>query len=196
VVSFGSQRCSRLRVPTLTLPAAAGRWLLLEALLVQGLHEVEHVVQVVQRSVLDIKLGAGLFGSVFDLEPVHLLYNLTFLSLLALAFAACRQRGAIPRNARMVLTLLGLALAAQSYHSVEHLVKIDQFLETGRNGTPGILGQWLPVVWVHFWFNTLIYLPLVAAFLISGFPGALANEAKRLLPWRRRSRFQAEGWPV
>jgi hypothetical protein len=164
------------------LTAQAARLLLLEAVVLQGFHEIEHIVQVVQRYWLGIKDGAGVLGSVFDLEPVHLAYNLTFLGLLALAYAGGRRDGAIPRRRGLVLALLGLALVGQAYHSLEHVVKIVQFLETGRNGTPGILGQWVPVVWLHFAFNTVIYAPVLAAFLLGGFPRAIGRDLAGLLP--------------
>jgi hypothetical protein len=169
------------------ISAQAGRLLLLEALIIQGLHEVEHIVQVVQRTWLGIHNGAGVFGSVFDQEPVHLVYNLAFLALLGLAYLGCRRAGAIPRRSSLVIGLLTLALLAQSYHFVEHTVKMAQFLESGRNGTPGILGNWLPIVWLHFGFNTLIYLPVVAAFLLGGFPGRLGRDLGPLL---RKSRLR------
>jgi hypothetical protein len=152
--------------------------------LIQGFHEVEHVVQVVQRSVLNIKLGSGVLGSVFDVEPVHLVYNLTFLGLLSLAFVGLRQAGAIPRNAGLVVALLGVAVAGQAYHGVEHVAKMVQFFESGRNGTPGILGHWIPVVWLHFWFNTLLYAPVVAAFFVGGFHRSLAHDLAGLRPRR------------
>ena len=164
----------------------AARLLLLEALVVQGVHEVEHVVQVIQRSWLDIKNGSGVFGSLFDLEPVHLVYNAAFLGLLTLAYVGCRQAGAVPRRRDLVLGLLGLAVLAQSYHLVEHVVKMAQFLESGRNGTPGLLGHWLPVVWLHFGINSLIYLPVAATVFLGGFHRALGRDLAPLLGRRRR----------
>jgi hypothetical protein len=169
--------------------AQAGRLLLLEALLFQGLHELEHIVQVIQRNVLGIKNGAGLFGSVFDLEPVHFAYNLTFLILLGLAAVGLRQRGAVPRRQALVLALLSLTLVGQSYHTVEHVVKMAQFLETGRNGTPGILGEWIPVVWLHFWINTALLVPVVAVFFAGGFGAALRRDLARWLARRRPGRL-------
>jgi hypothetical protein len=94
-------------------------------------------------------------------------------------------------RAWLVLGLLGLALAGQAYHSLEHVVKIVQFLETGRNGTPGVLGQWIPVVWLHFAFNTLIYAPLLAAFFLGGFPRAIGRDLAGLLP-----KSTARRWPA
>src|SRR5437867_11612761 len=55
-------------------------------LALQGAHEVEHVVQVVQRYVLRIPDGNGVLGHVFDIEPVHLAYNLAFLWILVLLY--------------------------------------------------------------------------------------------------------------
>lgn len=177
----------------LRLTAEAARLILFEAVLLQGFHEMEHIVQVVQREGLGIKNGAGIFGSVFDLEPVHLLYNVTFLALLAVAYVGSRRADCIPANRGLVLGLLGLALFAQSYHALEHVVKIAQFLETGRNGTPGILGNWLPVVWLHFAFNTLIYAPVVAAFFLGGFHRLLGRDMADVLRVGRQSRLARAG---
>jgi len=160
--------------------------LFLEAVLLQGFHQVEHVVQVVQRSVLGVANGAGVLGSVFDIEPVHMVYNAAFLGLLAAVYLGARgNRVAIPRRASLVLGLLGLSLVLQSYHTVEHVVKMWQFSQSGLNGTPGILGHWVPVVYLHFWYNTLIYAPALAAFLVGGYVGAsrraLAGLSRRRL---------------
>ena len=43
--------------------------------LLQGFHQVEHVVQVVQRFALGVPDGNGLIGSLADIEPVHFIYN-------------------------------------------------------------------------------------------------------------------------
>ena len=162
--------------------------LFLEAVLLQGFHQIEHVVQVVQRSVLGVAGGAGILGSVFDIEPVHMAYNAAFQLLLATVYVGVRgNRAAIPRRASLVLGLLGLSLALQSYHTLEHLVKMWQYLETGLNGTPGILGRWLPVVYLHFWYNTVVYAPALVAFLVGGYVGASGRALAGLLPRGRRA---------
>jgi hypothetical protein len=172
-----------------SLTAGATRLILFEAVALQGFHEIEHIVQVVQREWLGIKNGSGIFGSVFDVEPVHLLYNVTFLALLAVAYVGCRQAGSVPANRLLVIWLLGLALGAQSYHAVEHTVKIAQFLETGRNGTPGLLGAWFPVVWLHFAFNTVIYATVLAAFIAGRFHSLLVRDLAAVLRVSRRPRL-------
>ena len=103
--------------------------------------------------------------------------------MLGLAVVGLRQPGAVPRHRVLVLGLLTLTWVGQSYHSVEHVVKIAQFLEAGRNGTPGILGEWFPVVWLHFWINTVLLVPVVAAFFRGGFATALRRD---LIGWQAR----------
>lgn len=144
--------------------------LFVEMLLLQGFHEMEHIVQVFQRTVLGIGSGAGMLGSVFDVEPVHMVYNLGFLVLIAAVYQGCRQtRGAIPRNASAVMKLLTVSYIFQGFHTVEHTVKMVQFFQTGMNGTPGIFGYWIPVVFLHLGYNTALYVPVVMAFFVGGF---------------------------
>jgi hypothetical protein len=168
----------------LDLTMAGARLLFLEALVLQGVHEAEHVVQVVQRFGLGIRNGSGLLGSIFDVEPVHLLYNLAYLALLIAVWRALRRHRAwIPCRPDLVIGLLGLTVGLESYHTIEHVVKMAQYLQTGLNGTPGILGAWFNVVWLHFYFNTIVYVPTVAAFFLGGFHRAVGRDMRRL--WRR-----------
>jgi hypothetical protein len=145
---------------------------MLGIVLVQGFHEIEHIVQVIQRFVLDNPKGAGVLGTWLDVEPVHIGYNAAFLALIGLVYwqgQFWRQRGSRP----VAFYLMTFALLFQSYHFVEHLFKIVQFIDTGKNGTPGILGHVFNLVWLHFWFNTIVYSVMFAAFLAGGFPKAI-----------------------
>jgi hypothetical protein len=158
-----------------------------ETMVLQGVHEMEHIVQVVQRTALGISKGAGMLGSVFDIEPVHMIYNGAFLLLLGLVYVGCRRDvGAIPRNAPLVMRLLVVSFVFQIWHSVEHVVKMWQFFQTGLNGTPGILGYWIPVVYLHLGYNTLLYAPIVLAFFVGGFHIATANVLKEMVRGRPR----------
>jgi hypothetical protein len=144
--------------------------LFLEMMVLQGFHEIEHIVQVVQRTMLGIGNGAGILGSAFDIEPVHMVYNLLFLVLISAVYAGCvRDRSVIPANPQAVMRLLQLSFVFQIWHTVEHVVKMYQYFETGLNGTPGILGYWFSVVFLHFWYNTLLYAPIVLAFFVGDF---------------------------
>lgn len=53
----------------------------LALVLVQGFHEIEHLVQVAQRMALGIPDGNGVLGSVIDIEPLHFGYNTIYLTL-------------------------------------------------------------------------------------------------------------------
>lgn len=144
--------------------------LFLGTVLLQSVHFVEHVIQVLQHFALGDPTGAGLAGSRFDIEPVHLGYNGAFLILLVLTcWALGLHRGAARARLPVVAALLAFTLFAQSYHFFEHSVKIGQFIATGTNGTPGVLGGTFNLVWLHFWLNTVVTIPLVLAFFVGRF---------------------------
>jgi hypothetical protein len=162
--------------------------LFLEMVLLQGFHEIEHIVQVFQRTVLGIGQGAGVLGSTFDIEPVHMVYNLMFLVLLGGVYAGCRRdRSIIPQNASAVIKLLTVSFVFQGFHTLEHVVKMWQYFETGVNGTPGIVGYWVPVVYLHLGYNTALYVPVVIAFFLGGFHVAAARILVSELNGQRRA---------
>jgi len=132
--------------------------------LLQGVHEIEHITQVFQRFVFDNPKGAGILGTWLDIEPVHLAYNSAFLLLIALSFWLGHFR-----TRSLPFWLMSFALLFQGYHATEHVFKILQFLETAMNGTPGILGHFFNLVWLHFTYNTIVYIPILLAFFLGGF---------------------------
>jgi hypothetical protein len=173
-------------LPTLRLTRDAVALLFLEMMVLQGVHEMEHIVQVFQRTALGIGNGAGMLGSVFDIEPVHMVYNVAFLALLGGVWFGCRRDvGAIPMNASRVMTLLKVSFVFQMWHTVEHVVKMWQYFELGVNGTPGILGYWVPVVYLHLGYNTLLYAPIVIAFFVGGFHTASGRLLREMVFGRR-----------
>lgn len=141
----------------------------LALILVQGFHETEHIVQIVQRFVLHNPTGAGILGSWLDIEPVHLAYNAAFLGLIALCFWVGGYGRDLAQHRPAVLGLMLFALFFEAYHFVEHIIKMAQFIETGKNGTPGILGHFVNLVWLHFTYNTIAYIPLMIVFVIDGY---------------------------
>lgn len=141
----------------------------LGVVLLQGLHELEHITQALQRFVLDDPNGAGLLGSWIDIEPVHLVYNGSFLLLLALTYRLGWGHIHNSPTRPVVFWLMTFALLFQSYHFIEHLFKIVQFIGSGTNGTPGILGQFFNLVWLHLVYNTIVYVPVLLAFFLGGF---------------------------
>ncbi len=135
--------------------------------LIQALHMVEHVAQVIQKFVLGIAPAHGLIGAL-DLEQIHFAFNVFYLATLAVVMVGwfyhdsqiCKQK---PRAGIMVGTV-----ALQSYHMVEHSVKLAQFIATGMQGTPGIAGMHLDGVIFHALMNTAVFVPVVVVFFCAG----------------------------
>lgn len=122
-------------------------------------HEAEHVGQLLQKKGLENSCPTdcrGALGFIFDLEWVHFAYNTSILLALGVVWWLVRPP---------VLSFLTAAVAVQAYHAVEHVAKIDQWLENGhRSPTPGILGKHLQLVELHFALNTVVFMLAVAAF--------------------------------
>ncbi len=143
-------------------------------------HMLEHVVQVIQKFVLGSSRAHGLIGRL-DIEWVHFGFNTAyFVLLLPLVWgwlAYRREIGLLGRRwTGLTVVCLG-TLLIQSYHQVEHSVKLAQFLHTNMQGTLGILGSHFDLILLHFTINALVYLPLVILFFGAGFH-------QRLLPGR------------
>ena len=182
-------RSATTKAASPTLPFAPVALVFVGTVLLQGFHELEHVVQVFQRFVFDNPKGAGILGTWLDIEPVHVGYNAGFLLLLGLCYwlGGFLSREARPSPAGF--WLMTFALLFQSYHLGEQLFKITQFVMSGMNGTPGILGHNFNLVWLHFTYNTLVYVPFLLAFYLGGFyRGGIAPLS---LVWRSKAR-QAE----
>jgi Right handed beta helix region len=131
----------------------------LALILVMAAHEAEHVGQLLQKKGLENSCPQdcrGALGFVFDVEWVHFAYNSSILIALGVFWWLIRPG---------VFSFLSAAVAVQAYHAVEHVAKIDQWLENGhRSPTPGILGKHLQLVELHFTFNTVVFMLALAAF--------------------------------
>jgi len=133
------------------------------ALVLQLFHLLEHVVQVAQGKFLGIKPAHGILGSFFDLEWVHFIYNWGLYALLIVAtVAVLRERRVRPPVGWL---FLGAALAVQSYHVLEHTVKIIQHVSSGIDPAPGILGQIYDLIWLHFDINVVVTVLMIGSFL-------------------------------
>lgn len=156
--------------------ATRARGLLLGLLGMQGFHELEHVVQVVQRYVLGVPNGNGIAGSVADLEPVHFAYNTIYFALLVYAVIVFLPL----RYTRQVIAwrLLVLALSLQTWHEFDHILKMIQYLQLHVNGTGGVFGlgpgalvPLFSLPWLHLAYNTASFLPaLIAGILLRRSP--------------------------
>jgi len=147
----------------------------LALLAIQGFHLVEHVTQVVQRYFLAIPNGSGILGSVADIEPVHFIYNAGYLALLVAVYVLLGLPGdGVRRIGRPTFALLTFTLAFQSFHLLEHVVKMIQYVQLGlQKGTGGIFGAapgglvpLAPIPLLHLGYNAVGYLPAVVAFVL------------------------------
>jgi hypothetical protein len=167
--------------------------------LIQSAHFAEHVAQLIQIYGQGIKPpeAHGLLGSVFDFEWVHFVYNISLeVTLIWLWFEYRRARQTqLFAVSRRDLTWLSALVLFQGYHSVEHFVKLYQYLfipkyQSGVVPTPGILPEatgW-PIFLVHFGFNLIVWATMAAALWRLYPPGLMATmraalrSRRRLLP--------------
>lgn len=150
---------------------AAFRPLFIGVVAVQGLHVVEHVIQLVQVYVLGVPddLAFGLLGYVFQVqgteEWLHLVFNVTYLTALLLLVAPLRKvvPDAVPRWA-FAAFLFGVGL--ESWHNVEHAVIISNVIRNAGCPCPGIGDAALGITdtVLHFFYNLVAYLATVPAF--------------------------------
>jgi hypothetical protein len=142
---------------------------------VMAFHEAEHVLQVAQKDVAGASCPndcRGLLGFAFDVEWVHVAYNHSLLLALALFYVGFGLWRAAWRRANPAAwwSLTAGIFVVQGYHVVEHSVKLDQwFANGGHSPTPGILGQHLSLVELHFAFNTAVFLLVLAGYIGFGF---------------------------
>jgi hypothetical protein len=169
----------------------------------QGFHELEHLVQLIQVFALSIANGKGIVGSFVDVEPVHFAYNSIFLALLIATYVLLGLHREGPRRVGAApFALLTFALVAQSWHELEHVAKIVEYIQLGhRNGTGGILGigpgalrPTFNLVLLHFSYNTLAYTPALLAFLRLGFHHPILDGlAARRMAWSQARESRASG---
>ena len=136
--------------------------------LIQALHMVEHVAQVIQKFVLQIAPAHGLIGAL-DLEQVHFAFNVFYLATLAVVMVGWFYYGSqlCSKHKSLAAILIG-TVALQSYHMLEHSVKLAQFIATGMQGTPGIAGMHVDGVIFHALMNTAVFVPVVVVFFGAG----------------------------
>ncbi len=135
-------------------------------LLIQSFHMLEHYAQVFQKFTIGQKPAHGLIGQL-DLEWVHFIYNIAVFAAMVTIFyiAEFQRRDGWPwkLNSSLALIFTG-GLILQGYHVLEHIVRIQQHIETGIQGTPGILGKFLELTLLHYYLNVLVYIPILFFF--------------------------------
>lgn len=143
----------RTRWPPLNLRSVA-----LALVLIQGFHLAEHVAQAVQEFVLGQEKAHGLLGAASDFEGVHFAYNTALAAgLFGLLVLYARRAGLWAATPSWMRSSFAAATALQSYHVVEHAVRLQEFLATGLADPRGILGHSVDVVLLHLALNSLVY---------------------------------------
>lgn len=143
------------------------------ALVIQGFHWIEHLAQVYQHGWLSlpIKESRGILFFL-DLEWNHFVFNSAYLVLLVAAWFLLRRI-----SSRVATRFLVVGVFIQSYHLIEHIVRVQQHIQTACEPCKGILGWYVDGVYLHFTFNTLVLaLPLVAFILFTRKNGNHKNE--------------------
>jgi len=152
--SMGRRRGNGVARRVVFDPLVAGA--VLGGFAVQSFHMAEHVVQAWQVFAAEGEHRSGLVGATFDVEWVHLVFNVAVLAFLVSVWRIGRTQGWLAGpggGAPWVLAGLGL----QGYHLVEHLVRMGQHLVGGVSRPPGLLGQVLDLTWLHFAVNTAVW---------------------------------------
>lgn len=138
-----------------------GAGVLAVTLLVQSFHMVEHFLQLFRVFVDGVPSRGGLVGPRVEPEWVHLLYNSIFLFGIG-AVILSRAAGWGPRTSGAD-SALGGVFFLQSYHTMEHVVKVVQHFTTGAKVNPGLAGEFTNLVLLHFALNAAVYAGLLYA---------------------------------
>lgn len=133
-------------------------------------HLMEHVLQMLQFYVWHVKPW-GLVGQIADREWLHVWYNLpSYLIVLGIYLAIRKHIPDFYQTDKSVKALT-IFLWVQGYHLLEHIVKIYQYFTTGIEPAPGILGNIMALVPLHFTLVIVTYILTLIVLLRSSLIG-------------------------
>jgi hypothetical protein len=160
------------RLPLANLAPPWAVYLFTFALILQFSHFLEHLIQVYQRAVLNIDTlhshGVLFF---FDTELVHAAFNTGYGIALIVVFLAI----GLHRRASRILVGTGIwalfvaLIALESWHVVEHIVRVSQHLVSGCQPCRGIFGQVTDVVYLHTFYNASVTIGSFVLYFAGGF---------------------------
>jgi hypothetical protein len=141
-------------------------------MLVQGVHVIEHIIQLIQVFILDVPEddALGLLGYVYQFkgteEFLHLGFNATYLLALFLLVVPLKRRSPYPVPIWAFTTFAIGAVVVESWHMVEHVVIISHALQNNGCPCPGILdaATGIPDTVLHFFYNAITYGAVVVPF--------------------------------
>ncbi|MGB0653774.1 MAG: hypothetical protein ACPGQL_11310 [Thermoplasmatota archaeon] len=130
-------------------------------ILLQGFHVFEHNLQTVQKFAWNDPTPKGLLGDFVDFEWLHFGANAGLWFLLIVPMVAYAM---LPQFWDRRVTpgwMSGLFISAtmiQTYHFLEHVIRMQVWMSTGSIDPRGILGNRTDIVILHETLNTVVYL--------------------------------------
>jgi plastocyanin len=144
------------------------------AAVVQCLHSMEHVAQLLQAYLLHEPRPEGLLGQWLDFEWMHFGFNLTLSVVLLIVWFGARMHRGDWRASSPVgwWTLLAATAVEVGLHLPEHFVRVYQYIRYGWSPAPGILGHTalhgsgpVDLLILHTAYNLTVGVLLVVSFL-------------------------------
>ena len=133
---------------------------------VQAIHVIEHILQLVQVYVLGIPddEAFGVLGYIFAIqgteEWLHLVFNTWYLASLYIVFIALWRAGVLLLlPSWVVATYVVLGLGLETWHVIEHAVIITNVVKNGGCPCPGIGDRVLGITdtVLHFGYNAVAF---------------------------------------
>jgi hypothetical protein len=146
-------------------------------LIIQGLHTMEHIVQVVQIMVFGVPgaVAGGLLGSALDFPLVHFFYNFVLFLALIWAVAWAYGLGGFQKLDRIGMWMLLIAAGIQTYHTGEHVLQLAQEAAFATQRPNGFIGFFVPNFLAHLVLNILEWVFPFLAFWRFGGLGVMKN---------------------
>lgn len=155
-----------LRAPAPATVRPMTAWFFLFLVCYQGFHHIEHTIETVQLQILHRQHAHTLLNGI-DFEWLHfganalLLYGLVAVVIGAGPAARARWRS----ERRWGWAAMVGAVVVQSYHVVDHAVRLVEYVAAGGDTDPqGTLTRVVDPVWFHFAMNLIVLMGMVAAF--------------------------------
>ena len=153
--------------------------------LVQGVHVVEHIIQLIQVYLLGVADddALGLLGYVFQFqgteEWLHLVFNLSYLAALYLLLLPLWRLVPARLPAWAFWTFVVWSVGLESWHVIEHLVIIANVIDNHGCPCPGIGDRALGITdtVLHFGYNLVAYMGLLAPFAFVTRAGTASGRA-------------------
>jgi len=141
--------------------------------LVQGIHVIEHIIQLLQVYALGVPDddALGLLGYVFQLqgteEWLHLVFNVSYLLALYLLLVPLWRLVPDRLPAWAFWTFLVWSVGLETWHVIEHLVIIANVIQNRGCPCPGIGDRVLGVTdtVLHFGYNLVAFAGLLVPFV-------------------------------